>query len=210
MKKGEFIDITGKRFGRLIAINWSHKKGKFSYWNCKCDCGNEKTIQLTNLTQGKTTSCGCYLKEKAKADNTSHDKSRTSEYRIWASMKSRCFNIKSTGYKNYGGRGITVCEKWLKFEGFIEDMGKKPFSDAQIDRIDNNGNYCKENCKWSTRKEQQKNNRYNVKVIDVKTGKIYPTLRAAAEDIEMNESTLALQLKGKVTNKTNLKILKNN
>lgn len=158
------IDITGKKFGMLTVLH-PHGRDKWSklYWNCKCDCGNEHIVCGEHLKSGRTRSCGCFKKESVSLRSIKHNLSHSSIYCIWHGMMQRCNNHKINSYKNYGGRGIKVCDKWLTFEGFYEDMGDRP-DGMSIDRIDNNGNYCKENCKWSTPKEQA-NNRSNNRML---------------------------------------------
>ena len=154
------IDLAGKRFGKLLVIKKAgiNKQG-FNYWLCKCDCGNEKEIISSNLLRGQTKSCGCskYTGEFTKT----HGMRKTRFYRIWCAIKTRCYNAKSIEYENYGGRGIKVCESWKQFENFFKDMHNTYKDDLTIDRINVNGDYCKENCKWSTPKEQGNNKRYN-------------------------------------------------
>lgn len=203
-------DRIGEKYGRLEIISfdrrevYTHPKRNYFiyYWNCKCDCGNEKSIRYGALTSGNDISCGCVKKARF----TIHGMVYSSEYKSWRNMTARCFNIKHKFYKNYGGRGITVCEKWLKFEGFFEDMGIKPSKEYSIDRIDVNGNYCKENCRWATRKTQDNNKSDNVAVINTITGEEYSTINLAAEAINMKYNTLWSKLHNFRPNKTNLKI----
>jgi len=154
---GLVVDIAGKRFGILTVTRFHglNKRMK-SMWQCVCDCGKEKFFAGDNLKKGNTTSCGCTKYAK----NTKHGKSKSLEYRSWVSMIGRCSNDKGKSYKDYGGRGIIICTRWLQsFESFLEDMGNKPSAEYSIDRIDTNGNYEPSNCKWSTRSEQERNKR---------------------------------------------------
>ena len=156
----------GDRFGRLVVVKElkqhiqpSGKKRRMFF--CLCDCGNKKKVGLDCLRNRHTRSCGCLNAEASKERFYIHGKYDFKEYRILSSMKNRCYNKKSANYKNYGGRGIKICERWMKFENFYEDMGEKP-EGKSLDRIDNDGNYCKENCRWATSSEQNINKRNNV------------------------------------------------
>ena len=157
------IDILGRKFGRLTVIEClgsDNNKNKL-FWRCKCDCDNEVAVRGCGLKNGSTKSCGCYNYDI----HTIHGKSNSREWRSWRSMKARCINKNSPDYKDYGGRGITVCERWLKFENFYKDMGDRP-EGMTLDRRDNDGNYCKENCRWATDYEQRSNKKNTLKFDD--------------------------------------------
>lgn len=157
-------DITGERYGRLIAVSSFSKKqakGTRLFWNCKCDCGKETTVCGTSLRNGATKSCGCWNDESATMSNRKHGMSNTKEYESWANMIQRCTNKNNKSYKNYGGKGITVCERWMKAENFLSDMGPKPSPAHTIERVSNRGNYEPGNCVWETRKVQCNNKSNN-------------------------------------------------
>jgi hypothetical protein len=157
---GQFKDITGQKFNRLTALSRSENRGKTVYWLCECECGAIKEVAGASLRCGKTKSCGCLNVEVYSTFFVTHGMNNTPTYKTWEGMIQRCTNPKSKRFPVYGGRGISICDRWLKFENFYEDMGLKP-QKLTLDRIDNDGNYCKENCKWSTVKEQNNNTSRN-------------------------------------------------
>ena len=155
----KMVNMTGKRYGRLVAIEFSHKTERREYfWLFKCDCGNQKKINGSSVRKGVTKSCGCLSKEIAAKRKKTHGMSKTKTYHVWNNMRGRCFNEKDPSYKNYGARGITVSERWLTFENFLEDMGHPP-EGLSIDRIDNELGYSKENCRWTDISTQNTNKR---------------------------------------------------
>lgn len=155
----------GRRFGRLVIVARveASRTGHHTRYLCRCDCGNEKEQWMSSLMAG-TDSCGCLTKEKLKNRKKKHGMSHTRLYKSWAAMKDRCLNDGNTAFGHYGGRGITVCERWrLSFDNFLHDMGeRKP--GMTLERVDNNKGYEPGNCIWATRKRQQRNRRANVKI----------------------------------------------
>ena len=184
------LDLTGQRFGQLVVVGYSHtdKHGK-SMWLCKCDCGNSKIVSGANLRSQNTKSCGCLHKQILSETATKHGKFGYRLYWIWHGMKSRCYNPNDKRFSVYGGRGITVCDEWRNsFEAFYEWAMSNGYADnLTIDRKDTNGNYCPENCRWITNKEQQ-NNRRNNRLIAY-NGKTQ-TLKQWAEELGINYQTL--------------------
>ena len=151
------LDLIGKRFNRLTVIEETRNKQDHRAWKCLCDCGNMITATTGNL-RGSTKSCGCLKKENDKKRFYVHGKRFTPEYHVWLDMRDRCLNPKNYDYKDYGGRGITVCTKWNDFQKFIADMGERPIG-LTIERLDNSVGYFPENCKWVTRAKQSQNKR---------------------------------------------------
>lgn len=183
--------LVGERFGRLTVVERldSTERGH-SMWLCRCDCGAEKSVLGTSLRKGATKSCGCLSKEITAQSHTTHGKSATRTFAIWRGMKTRCQNKNSISFKNYGGRGITVCERWMTFENFLADMGECP-AGFSIDRIDPNGNYEPRNCQWVSHKTQQ-NNRRNNHLITL-NGET-KTLTEWCEAMKLSENTVRLRL----------------
>lgn len=162
MRAHNFQDIAGQRFGALVAVRFVACFSGSSKWLCQCDCGSETTIFGSLLRQGKQRSCGCQTANYISQKLTRHGYARggmvTREHAIWRGMLTRCTNPKSTNYADYGGRGISVCERWQRFENFIADMGPCPVG-WSIDRTNNAGNYEPLNCVWASAKTQANNRR---------------------------------------------------
>ncbi len=184
--------MIGKKFGILIVISKNNdNKGCGTKWLCKCNCGKTKIIRGNNLTIGHTKSCGCLNKY----NNLKHGHKKNNKtsyiYTIWKGMIQRCTNSNSISYHNYGGRGISVCKKWLKFKNFLNDMGEQPTNKHQIDRTDNNEGYYKDNCRWATIIEQARNRRSNHLVTF--NGKTQ-CLSGWSEELHINQNTLWARL----------------
>lgn len=210
-------DRIGEKYGRLTIVSFDKSikrkpRGFRYYYNCICDCGNTLSCEYYAIKYNNTNSCGCLHKESCSINgknNKKHGLSKNSStYQSWLNMRQRCYNKNNDNYIYYGGKGTIVCNRWKdSFENFLEDMGVKPDKNYTIDRIDNKGNYEPSNCKWATVVEQNNNHSKNIKVIDTITNKQYTSINEAARDINMNPATLRDHLKGRIKNKTNLKIV---
>lgn len=157
-------DIRGQRFGRLIVGRYFNAGA----WECECDCGSVKSFYSANLRAGRTQSCGCLNKEASKGNvrRATHGKTLTPEYKVWQGMRQRCENSNDKSFDDYGGRGITVCDRWQSFENFFEDMGKRP-AGFSIERKNVNLGYSSENCVWATSKEQNANRRNTIRLSGI-------------------------------------------
>lgn len=194
-------DLTGVGFGRLTVVGEASSRrqpcGKLQrYWRCRCVCGKESEVLQANLNSGHTTSCGCRMRQLAEISmrclNTRHGQSRTRLYGIWIAMRKRCEYLHHIHYASYGGRGISVCVRWLEFEAFRADMGEPPSDKHSIERKDNDLGYFPENCVWATATEQGRNKRNN-HVIE------YNGLRLTMADwsrrLEVSENTIRERLR---------------
>lgn len=179
-----YRDITGEKFGKLTPIKPIFGR-RNTFWHCLCDCGNEKEVVQFNLKNGHTRSCGCLKKIK---HCITHGKTDSRVYRIWSNMKTRCVNENSISYPNYGGRGIGFDDRWNDFQNFLDDMGEPESDDLQLDRIDNDGDYCKENCRWADSKTQANNRRTNRRI---KIGSETKTMAEWAEDRNIRFGTIS-------------------
>lgn len=184
----KFIDLTGKKFGRWTVLERGENgKNGYARWITKCECGNYSLVRTSDLKNNNSQSCGCLKKELCKKQHTTHGMINTRTYHIWEGIKTRCKNSKFIYFKYYGGRGIRYCKRWENFKNFFEDMGECPL-DKQIDRIDNNKGYFKENCRWVTSQENNRNKRNNTLITYNSETKC---LTEWAEKIKINPRTLS-------------------
>lgn len=191
---GKHIDLTGKKFARLYVTGNFFLTGQGKRkWECLCDCGKVAWVVTNNLVSGKTKSCGCWNEEVKTKMHTKHGMSQSRMYNIWSNMKSRCECKTNDAYALYGGRGISVCKEWHDFEKF-EKWAKENGYDEKltIDRIDNNGNYCPENCRWATAKEQGNNTRSCRKITYKGETK---TMRGWEEEMGLSKGVIYWRLK---------------
>ena len=210
----KFIDLTGKKFGRLKVLDF-YRKNNIIYWNCKCDCGTKKMVNGYHLRSGRILSCGCYSIERISNLNKTHGESKTRLYRIWSGIKTRCFDTKCDCYYRYGGRGITMCKDWqMSYESFRDWALNNGYDKTlTIDRINNNGNYEPNNCRWANNKTQSnntnrtiileyKNSKYSIKelatLFNVNYKKFYYGIRKLNYDIDSAiEYAKKYKIKGK-------------
>lgn len=184
------IDLTGDKYGRLTALSRAENKAKKSAWNCVCECGNRKVVTSTHLRAGRVRSCGCLAAESRGQARKTHGMTGTKPYKIWRSMIDRCYYPSQHAYPYYGGRGITICDRWLDFQNFYRDMGDIP-EGMTIDRVDNEGNYEPDNCHWAT-KTDQANNKRNNRMLTWKGKK--QTMAQWAREVDINYFALRYRI----------------
>lgn len=195
------IELSGKRIGRLTVVRevfWHDHAGKHRKWLCLCDCWNEREMFQDRLVKATTVSCGCWQKEVTSKRLTRHGLSKSKVHAVWSAMLARCNNENNPAFNNYGGRGIKVCDRWMTFENFYADMGNPPFDGAELDRVNNNGWYSPENCRWASRKEQCSNTRQNV-LVDIDG--VIKTVAGWAEESGIAYKTISNRVKAGVTGK---------
>lgn len=188
------IDLKSQKFGRLKVLDFAYNKNRKSYWKCLCDCGNIKIIESYKLKTGHTKSCGCYAKEVTRNNTITHNKTNTKLYRTWQNMKRRCDNKKTKSYKYYGEKGIRVCDEWLhdfmNFYNWAMQNGYK--EELSIDRINVNGNYEPNNCRWVDI-ETQANNKTNNHFLSY-NGKTL-TINQWAKELNIPRETIKSRIK---------------
>jgi len=161
------VNLTGKTFARLYVIGLAPTVKQKAQWLCRCECGKFPVVGARELQRGSTKSCGCLRAETSRRhmsgmDRTVDAPNRLSPlYNIWKAIRDRCNNPRNKGYKNYGGRGISVCDRWDDFTVFLSDVGERPSPASTLDRINNNGNYEPANVRWASRRQQSRNTRHN-------------------------------------------------
>lgn len=186
-------DLTGKRFGRWTVIKRSENKAR-TRWLCRCDCGTLKSVQGSGLVTGASTSCGCFRNEQGYPERTKsvtkHGLTDSPTWNSWRAMIKRCTQESSINFHKYGGRGISICSEWMAFENFLKDMGRRP-AGMSLDRIDVNGNYEPNNCRWATAKQQNRNTTCN-RMLNYK-GKDY-CLAELAETLGISTQTISRRI----------------
>lgn len=180
------------RFGNYLVIGEGEYNPKKRLAKCRCDCGAVKDVSTANLRSGRSTQCAdCAKLSSKRITSKTHGMSYTPEYEAWKAMKLRCNNPKNHNYYNYGARGISVCERWKVFENFFSDMGCRPSPDHSLDRIDNDGDYTPENCRWALREEQAQNRRVTLKT-DINGEQV--AISKIAKESGVSPSTMAFRI----------------
>lgn len=190
MKK--IIDLTGQTFGRLTVEGQESARDKRGrvVWRLACQCGNKVFYEAGRFKYGNTVSCGCYRRELVGDEHRSHGLSKTPVYSSWLTMRKRCYNEQSPDYPTYGGRGISVCDRWMSFENFYADMGDRP-KGMSLDRIDCDGDYSPENCRWATNTQQARNKR-NTRMVTFNG--VTKSLRDFCEELSLNCGTVMTRI----------------
>lgn len=160
--KGQYKNLTGRKFDRLVVVRLHTEEVYRRKWWCRCRCGNELPVLTDSLVSNRTRSCGCRRREACKLTHTKHGRYNTAEYRVWCEMKRRCEDETRKCYKDYGARGIKVCARWHTFDNFYADMGPRPTPKHTVERKDNNVGYEPCNCVWATMTSQARNTRRTV------------------------------------------------
>jgi hypothetical protein len=192
------IDITGQTFGRLTAIERAGSRGNHALWRCRCSCGQEAIVIGKLLRIGHTKSCGCWRSDNWFIQKQTHGDSRTRLYRIWSGMRNRCANPNNQAFDHYGGRGIRVCAEWQQFEPFRDwALANGYTDDLTIDRIENDGHYEPNNCRWATYAQQGRNQPQNRAVIR-SDGKRFALIIDAAREMGCSHSGISAACRGKV------------
>jgi hypothetical protein len=194
MRSDTIVLPIGKKFNRWTVIGSAAKKNldvRKTYFLCKCDCGTEKLVSSTLLRKGESKSCGCFQSDMIKNASEKHGMHLTRTYSSWKCSIQRCHNINHKGYKNYGGRGIIVCDRWREFINFFNDMGERP-KGCVLDRINNEGNYCKDNCRWVTVTQNNCNKR-NSKFHTING--VTKNVSTWAKDLGIPKSSLRYKIK---------------
>ena len=185
----QFIDLSGQTFNDWTFVRRVTNKGKMTRWLCRCVCGTERAHQPARVISGNSKGCGCKIGQRIAEKATKHGQAhpRTPEYQAWCEMRSRCHTRSNNRFRRYGGRGITVCERWNDYEAFLEDVGPRPSPEHSLSRIDNNGSYESTNVEWATEIEQQGN---RVDTIWVQLNGIRMCLGQACDKLGKRRSTV--------------------